>query len=119
MQGQQQENHPWWRPPETPYWTLQQHPPIQTVSPSVPFIRPVLPVLPDLAEPKTVEIAEATRQIYANEMDTFKACNLTERTIIQQANTTIDEVCLANLIDDNTGLLEGTIPEIMRALFET
>jgi hypothetical protein len=52
-------------------------------------------------------------------METFKVCNLIERTIIQQINTAIDESCLADLIDDETGLLEGTVPEIMKELFDT
>jgi hypothetical protein len=52
-------------------------------------------------------------------METFKACNLIERTIIGQINTAIDEECLADMIDDNTGLLEGTVPQIMQELFET
>ena len=35
-------------------------------------------------------------------METFKACNLIERTILQQINTAIDEACLADLSDDET-----------------
>jgi hypothetical protein len=88
------------------------------VSPGVPFIRPALPVLPDLANATSAQIAEA-RQTYTDNMNTFKACNLIERTIIQQINTAIDEDCLADLIDDDTGLLEGTVPQIMQELFDT
>ena len=46
-------------------------------------------------------------------------CNLIERTIIQQINTAVDPDCLADLIDDNTGLPEGPVPNIMKQLFET
>jgi hypothetical protein len=52
------------------------------VSPGVPFIRPLLPVLPDLANSTAPQIAEA-RQHYANTIAIFQACNLIERTIIQ------------------------------------
>ena len=90
----------------------------QRVSPGVPFVRPILPILPDLTNATAAQIADA-RQLHHDDMETFKACNLIERTIIQQINTAIDEACLADLIDDETGLLEGTIPEIMKELFDT
>ena len=47
-------------------------------------------------------------------------CNLIERTIIQQINTAVDPDCLvADLINDNTSLLEGPVPNIMKQPFET
>jgi hypothetical protein len=88
------------------------------VSPGIPFVRPVLPVLPDLTNATGNQIAEA-QQLHSDNMNTFKACNLIERTIIQQINTAIDEDCLTDLIDDDTGLLEGTVSYIMKELFET
>jgi hypothetical protein len=88
------------------------------VSPDVPFVRPLLPVLPDLTASTAPQIAEA-RQAYADRLAAFQACNLIERTIIQQINTALDADCLADLIDDDTGLLEGTIPEILQSLFDT
>jgi hypothetical protein len=88
------------------------------VSPGAPFTRPLLPVLPDLTASTAPQIAEA-RQLYADEISIFTACNLIERTIIQQINTALDEDCLADLIDDDTGLLEGTIPQIIQTLFDT
>jgi len=33
--------------------------------------------------------------------------------------TAVDADCLADLIEDETGLLEGTVPEILQELFET
>jgi hypothetical protein len=87
-------------------------------SPGVPFVRPTLPVLPNLTAATVAQIAEA-RIIYNENMDIFKACNLIERTIIQQINTALDKECLADLIDDETGLLTGTVPEILHTLFET
>jgi hypothetical protein len=88
------------------------------VSPGVPFIRPTLPVLPDLSTATAHQIAIA-KQLHDDNLESFKACNLIERTIIQQINTAIDEDCLADLIDDETGLLEGTVPDIMKELFDT
>jgi hypothetical protein len=88
------------------------------VSPGVPFNRPILPVLPDLTQATAPQIA-AARQLYADNIATFQACNLVERTIIQQINTALDEDCLADLIDDDTGLLVGTIPQILQSLFDT
>jgi hypothetical protein len=76
-------------------------------------------VLPDLSNATAHQIAEA-RQLHTDNMETFKACNLIEGTIIQQINTVIDEDCLAkNLINNETGLLEGMAPQIMKELFKT
>jgi hypothetical protein len=90
----------------------------ERVSPGVPFLRPALPVLPALENATQFQIAQA-RQIYDEQLESFKACNLIERTIVQQINTALDEDCLADLIDDDTGLLEGTIPTILQSLFDT
>jgi hypothetical protein len=88
------------------------------ISPGVPFVRPILPVLPDLTDSTAAQIAEA-RQLYADDTAAFQCCNLIERTIIQQINTALDPDCLADLIDNETGLLEGHIPEILQSLFDT
>jgi hypothetical protein len=60
-----------------------------------------------------------TQQLYADDTAVFQCCNLIKRTILQQVNTALDPDCLADLIDDETGLLEGTIPEILQSLFNT
>jgi hypothetical protein len=60
------------------------------------------------------------QEIYKKIMAVFKMCNLIERTIIQQINTAVDPDCLvADLINDNTSLLEGPVPNIMKQLSET
>ena len=51
------------------------------VSHGVPFIRPDLPVLPDLSNSTANQIAVA-QEIYTKTMEPFKMCNLIERTII-------------------------------------
>ena len=48
----------------------------------------------------------------------FNLFNLVELTIIHQINTALDSECLADLIYNETGLLTGTIPEILTSLFE-
>jgi hypothetical protein len=90
----------------------------QRISPGVPFDRPILPVLPDLLNSTGAQIEDARRRFEDN-LIAFNACALIEWTIIQQINTALDEDCLADLIGDDTGLLEGTIPEIIQALFDT
>ena len=52
-------------------------------------------------------------------MIAFINCNIIEPTIVQQINTALDNNVLANLINDTTGLLVGTIPEIMAKLYDT
>jgi hypothetical protein len=93
-------------------------PAYERISPGMPFIRPLLPVLPPLDGATAAQIAVAQEQ-YDNTMTNFKACNLIERTIMQQINTAIDDDCLADLIDDDTGLLEGTVPTIFQELYST
>jgi hypothetical protein len=77
------------------------------VSPGVPFDRPVLPVLPNLTKKCT------------DNMETFKAYNLIKRTIIQKISTAIGEDCLTDLIYNETRLLEGTVSQITKELFDT
>ena len=50
-------------------------------------------------------------------MIAFNDCNIIERTIVQKINTAMDNDVLADLINDSTGLLVGTIPEIMAELY--
>jgi hypothetical protein len=88
------------------------------VSPGVPFTRPALLDLPDLSGSTANQIAVA-EEIYTKTMEVFKMCNLIERTIIQQINTAVDQDCLADLINDETGLLEGPVHLIMTQLFKT
>jgi hypothetical protein len=88
------------------------------VSPGVPFTRPVLLVLLNLANSTANQIAVA-EEAYTKTLHAFKTCNILERTIIQQVNTALDADCLTDLIDDETGLLEGPVHHIMSHLFET
>ena len=64
------------------------------------------------------QIAKAVL-LYKETIVKCNLCNLVERTIIQQINAAVYYECLADLIDDETGLLAGTIPELLASLFET
>jgi hypothetical protein len=81
----------------------------ERVSPGVPFLQPVLPVLPDLAGTTAPQIA-ATSQLH---------CENIKRKIVQQINIDLDVDCLADLIGDETGLLQGTVPNILQEFFDT
>jgi hypothetical protein len=87
-------------------------------APGTPFIRPELPVLPDLALATGAQIANAHHEFGAA-LKLFTNCNLIERSILQQINAALDDDCLADLLDDETGLLIGTIPELFETLFAT
>jgi hypothetical protein len=87
-------------------------------SPEYLFDHPILPVIPDLSNSTVARINEA-RQLFKDNLAAFNTCNLIERTIVQQINTALDDDCLANLIDNDTGLLEGTILQIIQTLFDT
>ena len=52
-------------------------------------------------------------------MIAFNDCNIIERTIFQKINTALENDVLSNLIDDSTGLLVWTIPDIMAELYDT
>jgi hypothetical protein len=74
--------------------------------------------MPNLTVATAAQITEAHRLHLVN-MNLFTTCNLIKRTIIQQINTAIDNDCLADLIDDDTVLLQGTIPEIFDELYSS
>ena len=52
-------------------------------------------------------------------MIAFNDCKIIERTIVQQINTVLDNYVLADLVDNSTGILVGTTPEIMAELYDT
>jgi hypothetical protein len=48
-----------------------------------------------------------------------KPMTLIQRTIVQQIKTALDGNVLAGLIDNATGFLISTVPDIMRELYDT
>ena len=87
------------------------------ITPGTSFIRPSLPTLPTTKV--TAAVINATRQAYNYQMISFNNCNIIERNIVQRINTALENDVLADLINDSTGLLIGTIPEIMGKLYDT
>jgi hypothetical protein len=87
------------------------------IAPGTPFHRPALPAPP--VTDGTAAVIAAARQAHDEQMSAFNKCTLIERTIVQQINTALDDDVLADLIDDATGLLIGTVPDIMRELYDT
>jgi hypothetical protein len=88
------------------------------ISPNDPFIRPTLPILPDPTG-ATGAVVAAQRTSFEAALHEFHTCNLVQRVIVQQLNTALDGDVIANMADDVTGLLEGTIPEIFQSLYKT
>ena len=93
------------------------------VSPGVPFFtRPRLPVLPDLPTKFVTtgqQISEAPHRLHLEKMTVVNTCNQFECAIIQQINTAIDTDCLADLNDEDTGLLQGTVRKFFAGLYST
>jgi hypothetical protein len=88
------------------------------ISPNDPFIRPTLPILPDPTG-ATAAVVAAQRTSFDAALHEFHTCNLVQRVIVQQLNSALDGDVIANMVDDVTGLLEGTIPEIFQSLYKT
>jgi hypothetical protein len=67
-------------------------------------------VLPDLTNSTAAQITEA-HHLFAVQTSAFNACNQIERTIIQQISAALDDDSLADLINEDTGQIQGTVPE--------
>ena len=87
------------------------------IAPETPFTHPSLPTLPTTFG--TTAIINAACQAYDEQMTAFNDCNIIEWTIVQKINTALGNDVLADLIGDATGLLVGTIPDIMAKLYDT
>ena len=87
------------------------------IAPVTPFIRTYLPTLPTTEG--TVAVINAACQAYDDQMIAFNGCNIIERAIVQQINTTLYNDVLADLVNNSMGILVGTIPEIMAELYNT
>ena len=66
----------------------------------------------------TATVIAANRLAYNEKLTILNDCNLIKRTSVQQINTVLDTDVLADFIGDATGLLVGTIPEIMNELYD-
>ena len=86
------------------------------IYPGTPFIRPSLTTLPNTKG--TATVINSARQAYDDQMIAFNNCNIIEHTIVQTINTALDKDVLTNLINNSTGILVGTILEIMAKLYD-
>ena len=87
------------------------------ISPGTSFIRPALPTLSTTKE--MAAVINAAHQAYNDHMIDFNDCNIIKQTIVQKINTALDNDVLSDLIDDSTGLLVGTISDIMAKIYDT
>ncbi len=87
------------------------------IAPGTPFHRPGLPA--PAVTVGTAAVIAASRLAYDEQLRAFDKCTQIERAITQQINTALDADVLSDLIDDATGLLVGTVPAIMRDLYDT
>ena len=60
----------------------------------------------------------ATAQ-YNEKLLNFNICTNIKRTIFQQINTALEIDALANLIENQTGFLNGTVPKIIQNFYDT
>ena len=77
----------------------------ERVAPGEPFIRPPLPVFQHFGAGTLAAVIANATALHNNLLKLHNTCNYLERLIVQQINTAIDPDCLADLIDDETGLL--------------
>jgi hypothetical protein len=87
------------------------------ITAGAPFHCPALPA-PPVTNGIAAVIAALRQHHYDKQMSAFNKCTLIERTIVQQIGIALDDDVLADLIDDATGLLIGTVPDIMRELYD-
>ena len=84
-----------------------------------PFVRPAHPGVLTIADTATQYQIAIAKDLHETAHKTFKECNLLEKTLIQQLKEAIHPDYLEALTDDDTGIITGTIPEVMQYLFET
>jgi hypothetical protein len=87
--------------------------------PTHPFVRPAHPGALNIAATATQYNIALAKDVHDTATKTFKECNLLERTLIQQIKDAVHPDFLEALTDDDTGLITGTIVEIMAYLFDT
>ena len=91
----------------------------ERIAPGTPYNRPANPGFFDVVQDGTqYQIAQA-QELHRRNLKAFNEANLIERTLIQQIKEAIEPEYIEGLVNEETGLVVGTIPEIMAYLFET
>ena len=89
------------------------------ISPTAPYVRPTLPaaLLPPAAGMTQHQIAERQR-LYDLDVATFHEVTHIERTLLNQIGEAVNDTVLAAKLNDDTGVVEGTVVEIIQYLFQ-
>ena len=82
-------------------------------------MRPANPGILDIERDATQYQTAQQKDAYHSALKAFNECNLLERTLVQQIKEAIENYFMEGFIDEDTGLVRGTIPEIMKHLFDT
>jgi hypothetical protein len=97
---------------------ISSAPAYDRIAPETPFERPDLPAPP--ATVGTTAVLAASRLTYGRANYCFQQMHPhREDHRVQQINTAQDNDILADLIGDAAGLFIGTVPDIMRELYDT
>ena len=89
------------------------------ISPNAAYIRPTLPAAlpPPVAGMTQHQLAERQR-LYDRDVATFHEVTHIERTLLNQIGEALNDTVLAAKINDDTGVVEGTVIETIQYLFQ-
>ena len=89
------------------------------ISPNAPYQRPALPAaLPPPAPGMTQHQIAERQRLYDLDVATFHEVTHIERTLLNQIGEALNDTVLAAKINDDTGVVEGTVVEIVQYLFQ-
>ena len=88
------------------------------IAPGTPYIRAVHPGPISAAHDTAANIAERVR-IHTLAVSLFHETNLVEQLILSQLSSALDESVMMPLIDEDTGVIRGTVQHTMDYLFGT
>ena len=89
------------------------------IAPNTPFARPPNPGILNVEPNATQYQITQQKDEHTKALKAFNECNLLERTLIQQIKEAIENDYMEGYVDEDTGLVRGTVPEIMTYLFAT
>ena len=89
------------------------------ISPNTAYIRPTLPAaLPPPAAGMTQHQIAERQRLYDLDVATFHEVTHIERTLLNQIGEALNDTVLAAKINDDTGVVEGTVIEVVQYLFQ-
>ena len=89
------------------------------ITPGAPYLRTENPGFLDIVRDGTQQQIAQAQEVHRRALKTFHEANLLERTLIQQIKEAVKPDYLEGQVNEETGLVKGTIPEVMSFLFET